>query len=133
LNITVLDSGLVNVGCHEDIDRPVVVIQVIEKGLPISRRTRVTRVEVGIPRIETDAIDPGRTHEVDIGLPNILSQTKRQNNCCLSAIPGSTRDVYPIILKALALDPPQLNHRYQQLNDRIKGVLQLCSHAVIAG
>jgi hypothetical protein len=35
---------------------------------------------------------------------------------------GSTRDVYPIILKALALDPPQLNHRYQQLNDRIKKV-----------
>jgi len=35
---------------------------------------------------------------------------------------GSTRDVYPIILKALALDPSQLNHPYQQLNDRIKGV-----------
>jgi len=38
---------------------------------------------------------------------------------------GSTRDVYPIILKALALDPPQLNHRYQQLNDRIK---QVCAN-----
>jgi hypothetical protein len=35
---------------------------------------------------------------------------------------GSTRDVYPIILKALALDLSQLNQPYQQLNDRIKGV-----------
>jgi hypothetical protein len=43
---------------------------------------------------------------------------------------GSTRDVYPIILKALALDPPRLNHRYQQLVGRIQ---QICANETPVG
>ncbi|MCG8603181.1 MAG: hypothetical protein MI807_23755 [Verrucomicrobiales bacterium] len=35
---------------------------------------------------------------------------------------GSIEDVYPIIVQAIAIDPPQLNFRYNGLTERIKAI-----------
>ena len=37
---------------------------------------------------------------------------------------GYQADVYPIVLRAAAQDPPSLNHRYNQLGERISQICQ---------
>jgi hypothetical protein len=45
-------------------------------------------------------------------------------------INGDEADVYPIVLRAASQDPPRLNHRYNQLSERIG---QICQGAVPVG